>query len=1052
MQAILKPEMRNRTARMIAHPGSLSQSFRRFLVIGLALLACAANAFAQITVRTLGGGRTSPTGSDAGFVDGNTLQTSQFNAPFGAAVDAAGNIYIADRKNGSIRKLDVAGNRASTLIAGLDQPVALAFAENNDLYVLTQGDGLIRKLDRFGNVSFIRARLFSPTALAVAGNNVLFVTESSDVVRIDPTTDTQVTIKNGLGQASGIAVLDSGLIAVSDAGNHRILFLNPDNGSTVSQVGVGTAGFRNGSIANALFNQPHQLAKAPNGSLLVADRGNHRVRSIGTDGSVTTLYGIDPSLWEGPQCLTCNPIILPGWFDGSAEFAEAREPVGIAVSKDGKLYVTELFYHLVREITVPGLTAGSGGGSGANNVVLPPIISPDSGYFPSGQQISVRNPNTNAFFSNAIYYTTDGSDPNTNSARLQLADNLGVISWREAARDLTSLRIKAFVGANVSGIVSGRPAALNEIGVTRPISGGPGSTVVVPLVVNLRPGDQLKSLQFRVEAKPELYSTPIVPELFRPLSISSNDFIRVVTSSESSGSSAFNAAAYTAGSTRGLALTFIGTNANFVVKNFAVVAMLAVPIPPTAPLGSRYTIQVLNPSGTSDGAEAAVALSPMAPRAITVAEVSYLAGDSSPATWYNADQQGLGFGEGGLNNNDVNNAFAASLGARVPYPFSDLFNSMDVFPPDSSAGAGGDGLIRFLDWQITLERSLGLDSARWVRTWTTNGVRVARNALAAGSPNLRAETLNAKARNGTWRRQALVTAIPQENVQPGTTVNMPIYASVATGYRLAGLAFRATISPEPSAPAVQRPVRFVGASGLPDPIQNAGSSPNVLLCGWPLVPTPSFNPALQSTRFLGYIQFAVPATAQAGQCYTLRFANADGSPDLHTQYELETRPASAWIKSLAKHPPETISDEWKAYFFGSLDAEAAAANADPDHDGMTNLDEYLAGTNPNDAQSRLGFETATYNQAKRALVLRWLTAPGKTYRVEASPDIQTSNWSVIAAGIQGDGEFQEWTHENSTSNARFYRLRLDQELIVDPNAIVPATSPASIGQNLDFQP
>ena len=1052
MQAILKPELRNRTARIIAHQGNPSQSFRRFLVIGLALLACAANAFAQITVRTLGGGRTSPTGSDAGFVDGNTLQTSQFNAPFGAAVDAAGNIYIADRNNGSIRKLDVAGNRASTLIAGLDQPVALAFAENNDLYVLTQGDGLIRKLDRFGNVSFIRARLFSPTALAVADNNVLFVTESSGVVRIDGTTDTQVTIKNGLGQASGIAVLDSGLIAVSDAGNHRILFLNPDNGSTVSQVGVGTAGFRNGSVANALFNQPHQLAKAPNGSLLVADRGNHRVRSIGTDGSVTTLYGIDPSLWEGPQCLTCNPIILPGWFDGPAEFAEAREPVGIAVSKDGKLYVTELFYHLVREITVPGLTAGSGGGSGANNVVLPPIISPDSGYFPSGHQISVRNPNTNAFFSNAIYYTTDGSDPNTNSARLQLTNNFGVISWREAARDLTSLRIKAFVGANVSGIVSGRPAVLNEIGVTRPISGGPGSTVVVPLVVNLRPGDQLKSLQFRVEAKPELNSTPMVPELFRPLSISSNDFIRVVTSSESSGSSAFNAAAYTAGSTRGLALTFIGTNANVTVKNFAVVAMLAVPIPPTAPLGSRYTIQVLNPSGTSDGAEAAVTLSPMAPRTITVAEVSYLAGDSSPATWYNADQQSLGFGEGGLSNNDVNNAFAASLGARVPYPFSDLFNAMDVFPPDSSAGAGGDGLIRFLDWQITLERSLGLDSARWVRTWTTNGVRVARSVLAGGSANLRAETLNAKSRNGTWRRQALVTAIPQENVQPGATVNMPIYASVASGYRLAGLAFRATISPEPSAPAVQRPVRFVGASGLPDPIQSTGSSPNVLLCGWPLVPTPSFNPALQNIRLLGYIQFTVPTTAQAGQCYTLRFANADGSPDLQTQYELESRPASVWVKSVAQHPPETISDEWRAYFFGSLDAEAGTANSDPDHDGMTNLAEYMAGTNPNDAQSRLRFETATYNQAKRALVLRWLTAPGKTYRVEASPDIQTSNWSVIAAGIQGDGEFQEWAHENSTSSARFYRLRLDPELMIDPNVIVPATSPASIGQNLDFQP
>src|SRR4029079_17852436 len=127
---------------------------------------------------------------------------------------------------------------------------------------------------------------------------------------------------------------------------------------------------------------PQQLAKGPGGSLIVADRDNHRVRLIDAGGFVTTLYGVDPAAWEGPACTSCDPIILPGWLDGSAEFAEARSPVGVAVDATGNVFTTEDFYHLVRQIT--GVTfSGDGNGDGSTPVVvLPPTIDPATGYYP----------------------------------------------------------------------------------------------------------------------------------------------------------------------------------------------------------------------------------------------------------------------------------------------------------------------------------------------------------------------------------------------------------------------------------------------------------------------------------------------------------------------------------------------------------------------------------------------------------------------------------------------------------------------------------------------
>ena len=127
----------------------------------------------------------------------------------------------------------------------------------------------------------------------------------------------------------------------------------------------------------------------------------------------------------------------------------------------------------------------------------------------------------------------------------------------------------------------------------------------------------------------------------------------------------------------------------------------------------------------------------------------------------------------------------------------------------------------------------------------------------------------------------------------------------------------------------------------------------------------------------------------------------------------------------APAPPASIcSDDWKLQFFGSLANASAADLADPDGDGFPNWMEYLAGTNPTNAASKLRF-TGIQSQlvnGQSQIVLHWLTAPGKAYEVQWSSSLPGGAWNTLGT-MSGDGNVSAYT-DSGTSAARFYRLQI----------------------------
>jgi serine/threonine-protein kinase len=272
---------------------------------------------AAIAVQTFAG-----TGSQ-GFADG-AATAAQFSTPNGVAVDAQGNVFVADTGNSRIRRITSAG--AVTTVTGsgaaqFDGPRGVAVDKSGSVYVADTRNNRIRKISADGSVTTF-AGSDSP---GLGGGGLADGQGSAAQFRLP----------------DGVALDGNGDVFVADTGNNRIRKITPD-GRVTTIAGSGDAsagGFADGPAATARFNAPRGIAVDAEGNVFVADTFNQRIRKITPTGVVSTLAG------SGDQ----------GTANGAAAAARFSNPDGIAIDASGNLFVTDNSSFRVRKITPAGL-------------------------------------------------------------------------------------------------------------------------------------------------------------------------------------------------------------------------------------------------------------------------------------------------------------------------------------------------------------------------------------------------------------------------------------------------------------------------------------------------------------------------------------------------------------------------------------------------------------------------------------------------------------------------------------------------------------------------
>ena len=263
-----------------------------------------------------------------GTTDG-TGSAARFNFPVGITVDSAGNVYVADAKNFTIRKITAAGVTtthagAAFQLGATDGPAASA------RFFLPYGVAV----DASGNVY-----------VADGGNHVIRRISAAGVVSTVAGTAQQPGFVNGTGAAArfntpwGLAVDGSGNVYVADSENNAIRRVTP-GGVVTTVAGSGISGSADGAAAAAQFNRPRGVSVGAADTIYVADYGNSIIRMITAGGTVSTVAG------------AANIVGLVNSVGASARFYDPTDVVADGTT----VYVADTSNNLIRK-GVPASTA-----------------------------------------------------------------------------------------------------------------------------------------------------------------------------------------------------------------------------------------------------------------------------------------------------------------------------------------------------------------------------------------------------------------------------------------------------------------------------------------------------------------------------------------------------------------------------------------------------------------------------------------------------------------------------------------------------------------------
>ena len=315
-------------------------------------------------ISTVAGNGSAGYGSDGGPATGTEL-----NQPEGVAVDAGGNLYIADTMNDRVREVTANGNITTVAGTGLSAvygsvydetgvstttgdngpatsaavvlPTDVAMDAAGSLYIADYGNARIRVVTKgiirafagsaAGGIPLISGQaaageqLNGPTGLAVDGGGNVYFAEGS------------------IGSGSGLGT-----------GDYRIWVVNGGSGILSAAAGNGLESYAGdgGAASLAELNGPAGIAIDQSGTLYLADSANHRIRRVTASGAIETFAGTGTAGYAGDG--------------GPAKQAQLNRPTGVAVDATGNVYISDTDNNRIRKVSSDGTVytiAGNGNAS-----------------------------------------------------------------------------------------------------------------------------------------------------------------------------------------------------------------------------------------------------------------------------------------------------------------------------------------------------------------------------------------------------------------------------------------------------------------------------------------------------------------------------------------------------------------------------------------------------------------------------------------------------------------------------------------------------------------
>lgn len=358
-------------------------------------------------------------GSSYGFADSATVETiPKFDTPSGVAIDATGNVYVADTNNHKIRKVTPSGvistfagstqgsaNGVGTA-AQFNNPLGIAVDVNSNVYVADLYNNRIRKISPNGVVTTIGGSGFqsgyadgiyylsqfnSPEDVAVDSNGNVYVADSGNhkirkitplgvVLTLAGSTSGYV---DGIGKAakfnspSGIALDSNDNVYVADSNNNKIRKITPSG--DVSTLAGSISGYIDGIGTAAAFKSPNKITIDKNNNLYVTDN-YFKIRKVTPNGEVTTYAGS-----------------TSGYADGISTAAQFRAPIDIALDANNNLYIADSYNHKVRKINPSGevttLAGSTQGFDDSITIISPKFAAPDSVVLDASGNVYVADSN-----------------------------------------------------------------------------------------------------------------------------------------------------------------------------------------------------------------------------------------------------------------------------------------------------------------------------------------------------------------------------------------------------------------------------------------------------------------------------------------------------------------------------------------------------------------------------------------------------------------------------------------------------------------------------------